>query len=103
MLVLIRRFDTFGTVYGLAMTLSGLLGLLLTPMDILTKTTLGGNYTPINIILLVLGLMSALGMYWRLWSYTRTGQIKLDNDVNADEVAGRSAISQAIVEEDEEE
>lgn len=101
---LVDRFDNFGTVYGLAMTLSGLLGLLLTPMDILTKSTLGGNYTPINVVLLILGLISALGMYARLWSYTPSGKISLDVDGNhAGVEAGRSGISQAIVEEDEDE
>lgn len=101
------RFDTFGTVYGLAMTLSGLLGLLLTPMDILTKNTFKGDYTPINVVLVILGFVSAVGMYWRVWTHTRGGKIGLssDADVDADtsrEDAGRSGITQVIVEEDEE-
>jgi uncharacterized membrane protein YqaE (UPF0057 family) len=93
------RFETFGTVYGLAMTLSGLLGLLLTPMDVFTKNTLGGNFTPINIVLLVLGLLSAIGLYWKVWSYTRQGKVRIDDDQEYG--AGVSAISQAIAEEDE--
>ena len=97
-----NSFETFGTVYGLAMTLSGLFGLLLTPMDLLTKNALGGNFTPINVILLVLGLTSAVGMYWRVWSYTRQGQVRID-DRDGGEEPGYSAISQAIVEEDEDE
>jgi len=87
------------------MTLSGLLGLLLTPMDLLTKNALGGNFTPINVILLVLGLCSAVGLYWRVWSYTRQGTIQVrDRDGGGVEwEAGYSGISQAIVEENEDE
>ena len=84
------------------MTLSGLLGLLLTPMDILTKSKLGGNYTPINTILLVLGFLSAVGLYWRVWSYTRIGKIVLADESEVDADAGRSGVSQVIAEEDEE-
>jgi hypothetical protein len=83
------------------MTLSGLFGLLLTPMDLLTKNALGGDFTPINVILLVLGLTSAVGMYWRVWSYTRQGQVRIDN--RDEEEPGYSAVSQAIIEEDEDE
>jgi hypothetical protein len=93
------RFETFGTVYGLAMTLSGLFGLLLTPMDVLTKDVLDGNFTPINVVLMVLGLFSAVRLYWRVWSYTRQGKIALPEEAEP----GVSAVSQAIAEEDEEE
>jgi hypothetical protein len=83
------------------MTLSGLFGLLLTPMDVLTKDVLNGNFTPINVVLMVLGLLSAIGLYWRVWSYTRPGQISLDQEEEAE--PGYSAVSQAIMEEDEDE
>jgi hypothetical protein len=97
------RFETFGTVYGLAMTLSGLLGLLLTPMDLLTKNTLGGNFTPINVILLVLGAISATGLYWRVWSHVREGTIRVEDGGGVEWEAGYSGISQVIVEENEDE
>ena len=96
------RFETFGTVYGLAMTLSGLLGLLLTPMDLLTKNALGGNFTPINVILLVLGAISAMGLYWRVWSHVREGTIRVEGG-GVEWEAGYSGISQVIVEENEDE
>lgn len=89
------------------MTLSGLLGLLLTPMDILTKTKLDGNYTPINTVLLILGFISAVGLYWRVWSYTRDGRVKLDTAATETGYpggdAGMSGVSQVIMEEDESE
>jgi hypothetical protein len=97
------RFETFGTVYGLAMTLSGLLGLLLTPMDLLTKNALGGNFTPINVILLVLGAISAMGLYWRVWSHVREGTIRVEDGGGVEWEAGYSGISQVIVEENEDE
>lgn len=87
------------------MTLSGLLGLLLTPMDLLTKNTLGGNFTPINVILLVLGATSAIGLYWRVWSYSAQGKITLEEGRagGVEWEAGYSGISQVIVEENEDE
>jgi hypothetical protein len=84
------------------MTLSGLLGLLLTPMDLLTKNALGGNFTPINVILLVLGAISAVGLYWRVWSHVREGTIRVE-DVGVEWEAGYSGISQVIVENEDEE
>lgn len=51
--------DNFGVVYGLGMTLSGLLGLGLTPLDVAVKGTLGGNYTLVNVVLLGLGVVSS--------------------------------------------
>ena len=85
------------------MTLSGLLGLLLTPMDLLTKNTLGGNFTPINVILLVLGAISAMGLYWRVWSHVREGMIRVEDGGGVEWEAGYSGISQVIVEENEDE
>jgi len=86
-------FETFGTVYGLAMTLSGLFGLILTPLDILTKGPLGGDYTPVNVTMLVLGVITAIGLFIRVWSYTRSGQVRLPEGPD----------SEVIQEEDEEE
>lgn len=107
------RFETFGTVYGLAMTLSGLFGLILTPLDIFTKNQLRGNYTPVNITLLLFGLVTALGLGLRVWLYTReggsgggSGRVRLegeDGDGLEGLISGISRISGAIREEEEEE
>jgi hypothetical protein len=104
------RFDTFGTVYGLAMTLSGLLGLILTPLDIFTKNQLDGNYTPVNVSLLILGLITAIGLGVRVWSFTKrdggsSGKIRLAGEEGVEDgmISGISRISGAIREEDEDE
>jgi hypothetical protein len=68
---------TFGTVYGLAVTISGLLGLLLTPMDMLTKGPLHGDYNPINLVLLVVGGLTNLALAVRIWVHVRKGRIAL--------------------------
>lgn len=85
-------FETFGTVYGLSMTVSGLFGLLLTPLDRVTKGRFHGSYTPVNLGLLALGLSSTLVLAARVWTYTRQpkGRIRL---ISVD--------SDAILEEDE--
>lgn len=44
-------FETFGTVYGLLMSVSGVLNMLQTLIDILTHTVFKMNPTPINLIL----------------------------------------------------
>jgi hypothetical protein len=59
------------------MTVSGLFGLILTPLDILTKGPLGGSYTPVNVALLVSGVVATLTLGLRVWSYTRQGKIQL--------------------------
>lgn len=59
MLFRVFGFETFGTVFGLANTISGLFNLVLRPIDVLVKTTLGGNYTPVNLALLVAGFASS--------------------------------------------
>jgi len=64
-------FQTFGTVYGLANTLSGLFGLVQWPLDLLVKLTLDGNYTPVNAALLVLGLAASVALATRIWVGTK--------------------------------
>jgi len=64
-------FVTFGTVYGLANTLSGLFGLVQWPIDVLIKLSLKGNYTPVNAVLLVLGLITSISLATRIWLGTR--------------------------------
>ncbi|GFZ42804.1 hypothetical protein JCM24511_00522 [Saitozyma sp. JCM 24511] len=85
-------FETFGTVYGLAMAMSGAFGLVLTPLDLLTKGPLHGSFTPVNTVLLVMGVVSSATLALRVWSYTRGGKVRLE------ETEGR----EAIAEEDEE-
>jgi hypothetical protein len=61
------------------MTVSGLFGLILTPLDILTKGPLGGSYTPVNVTLMILGVIATSTLGIKVWSYTRKGQIQLLN------------------------
>jgi hypothetical protein len=76
-----HSFVTFGRLYGLAMTLSGLLGLLLTPMDILTQKHLNGNYHPINITLIAVGAVTNIAVAVRLWLHSRKGRIVLEDEM----------------------
>ncbi|KAF7977749.1 hypothetical protein HWV62_2836 [Athelia sp. TMB] len=64
-------FQTFGTVYGLANTLSGLFGLVQWPLDVLIKIPLDGNYSPVNTALLVAGLATSTALASRIWLGTR--------------------------------
>ncbi|KAG9054845.1 hypothetical protein FS842_003964 [Serendipita sp. 407] len=64
-------FGTFGTVYGLANTLSGLFGLVLRPIDLLLKSKLHGDYTPPNLVLLGCGIVASSLLTWRVWVGTR--------------------------------
>lgn len=64
-------FKTFGTVYGLANTLSGLFGLVQYPIDLLVKQGLDGDYTPVNIGLLLAGALSSAAITARIWFGTR--------------------------------
>ncbi|KAL7419783.1 hypothetical protein Q5752_005699 [Cryptotrichosporon argae] len=59
-------FTTFGTVYGLSMTLSGLFGLVLGPLDAAVKGPLAGDYTPVNAALLSAGALACASMGWRV-------------------------------------
>lgn len=60
-------FHTFGTVYGLANSLSGLFGLTLRPLDVLTKNQLNGDYTAVNTLGLVLGALVSAILSIRIW------------------------------------
>jgi hypothetical protein len=62
-------------------------------IDLLTKGPLHGSFTPVNTVLLVMGVISSATLAFRVWSYTRGGKVRLE------EAEGR----EAIVEEDEEE
>lgn len=69
------------------MTLSGLLGLVLAPMDKSVKDTFHGSYTVYNVLLLVLGIISSALLAWRTSVVpARTGAIALPPDVVIEEV-----------------
>lgn len=70
-------FANFGKVYGLAMTLSGIIGLILTPMDVLTKDYFGNNYNPVNVTLLGIGIITNVALTARIWMHVREGRINL--------------------------
>ncbi|KDE03512.1 hypothetical protein MVLG_06024 [Microbotryum lychnidis-dioicae p1A1 Lamole] len=57
--VLIFGFEHFGSVYGLSMTLSGLVGLFNAPLDVLVKTRLDGHFDGVDLAFVVLGCASA--------------------------------------------
>ena len=71
--------ETFGTVYGTANSVSGLFTLVQYPIDYTVKKKLQGNYTPVNIVMLVLGSGLAVGVmlkqYYGTKSERSTGRI----------------------------
>ncbi|KAL8292596.1 hypothetical protein RQP46_001208 [Phenoliferia psychrophenolica] len=70
-------FQTFGTVYGLAMTTSGLIGLINAPLDLFVKNTLHGNFIPIGTSLVVAGLLVCGSVMALIRGYTREGAVRL--------------------------
>ncbi|KAG8930639.1 hypothetical protein FRC02_003966 [Tulasnella sp. 418] len=64
-------FETFGTVYGLTNSISGLFGLVLRPIDVLVKTKLDGDYVPIDVLGIILGILSSSLLSWQIWKGTR--------------------------------
>lgn len=71
---LVFGFTTFGTVYGLANTISGLFGLVQYPLDLAVKYPLKGNPTAVNVVLLVAGVLTSVGVVVRIWAATRSVQ-----------------------------
>lgn len=68
---LVFGFETFGTVYGLANTISGLFGLVQYPLDLAVKYPLKGNPTIVNVALLAAGVLTTAGVAGRIWRATR--------------------------------
>lgn len=64
-------FNTFGTVYGLANATSGAFGIVLRAVDLWVKYGLQGNYTPVNIVGLVLGVVGSGALSLKIWLGTR--------------------------------
>ncbi|KAH8922086.1 MFS general substrate transporter [Atractiella rhizophila] len=71
-------FETFGTVYGLANTIAGLLGLSQASLDQAVKYRFDGNYDSVNTGLLILGSLSAALLAWRVNSRRDDDRISLD-------------------------
>lgn len=66
--------ETFGTVYGTANSVSGLFTLVQYPIDYAVKKKLHGNYTPANIVMLVLGSGLAVGVMLKQYYGTKSEQ-----------------------------
>ncbi|KAL6937646.1 hypothetical protein ACO0RG_004162 [Hanseniaspora osmophila] len=69
-------FDTFGTVYGLLMTLAGLCNLLQTPLDYWTHTVFNKNPTPVNSILLLLTVVFGLWLLYYVKTHAVSKKVK---------------------------
>jgi MFS family permease len=70
-------FATFGKVYGLIITLAGLLNLCQPALDALTHKTFHNNPVPVNVILLSLALVVGIALVTFVWR--RSHKILRDN------------------------
>ncbi|KAG8987757.1 hypothetical protein FRB93_004419 [Tulasnella sp. JGI-2019a] len=59
-------FATFGTVYGLTTSTSGVFGMVLRPIDVWVKTRMRGDYVPIDLVGVFFGLLAASLLSWRI-------------------------------------
>ncbi|CAR25699.1 hypothetical protein ZYGR_0A02650 [Zygosaccharomyces rouxii] len=57
-------FDTFGTVYGLLISISGMFNMVQSILDTLTHKTFNMNPTPLNSILVLITIISGLTLLW---------------------------------------
>ena len=64
-------FATLGKVYGTWMALSGLLGFSQHLLDDLTLRVFGSNPVPVNIVLLVVGLITGIAIIAYVWRQSR--------------------------------
>ncbi|KAI1821235.1 FMP42 protein [Xylaria intraflava] len=69
-------FRTFGTVYGTIICLAGLLNFSQSGLDYLSHDTFGGNPVPVNVALLVLGLLIGLCLIFYVSMATRRRWVK---------------------------
>ncbi|KAK4700906.1 hypothetical protein P7C70_g5337, partial [Phenoliferia sp. Uapishka_3] len=71
-------FQNFGTVYGLAMTTSGLVGLINAPLDLLVKNVLHNNFVPIGIAFTTAGVAICSALMVVVWRHTKQGAVRLE-------------------------
>ena len=64
-------FATFGKVYGAWMALSGLLGFFQQLFDNLTHQVFESNPVPVNVVLLVAGLITGIAIVAYVWRQSR--------------------------------
>ncbi|KAK8125337.1 MFS transporter [Apiospora kogelbergensis] len=64
-------FRTFGTVYGTIICLSGLFNFVQSGLDFLFHETFGGDPAPVNIMLLLLGLVIGVALVGFVWHKAR--------------------------------
>ncbi|KAH7035213.1 major facilitator superfamily domain-containing protein [Microdochium trichocladiopsis] len=64
-------FRTFGTVYGTIICLAGVLNFSQSLLDYMFRVTFGGNPVPVNLILLVTGLVIGLLLVAYVWVQAR--------------------------------
>lgn len=57
-------FETFGTVYGLLISVSGMFNMVQSVLDRLTHTTFNMNPTPLNSIMVSVTIVSGLALLW---------------------------------------
>lgn len=74
----VMGFQHFGTVYGTAMSMSGIVGMINAPLDVLVKTKLGGDYLPVDIMYIVLGFVTSGALLFKVWQATRQRAIVLE-------------------------
>ncbi|GAV51697.1 hypothetical protein ZYGR_0AF01680 [Zygosaccharomyces rouxii] len=76
-------FDTFGTVYGLLISISGMFNMVQSILDRLTHTTFKMNPTPLNSILVLITVVSGLALLWDVRRQLRLrAQGKVDQEDN---------------------
>ncbi|KAL2184205.1 MFS general substrate transporter [Thermothelomyces heterothallicus CBS 203.75] len=64
-------FETFGTVYGTVIALSGVLNFAQEALDWLFERRFGGDPVPVNVLLLLLGLAVGVTLVGFVWSKAR--------------------------------
>lgn len=71
-------FAHFGTVYGLAMSVSGVVGVANAGLDVWVKGGLGGNFVPVDVGYVVAGLVTGAVLVGMVWRATRGRAVQLE-------------------------
>jgi len=71
-------FAHFGTVYGLAMSTSGVVGMVNAPLDVLVKGGLKGNFVPVDAGYVGLGVATGAVLVGMVWRATRGRAVQLE-------------------------